>query len=168
MIVWEIFALISLILAGSLAFATVWSRKETWMRGVAVCAFILSFPAIVGVGLLSLSHPGPYTMAQITAAGEYRVLGLKMMQDVAIYVYLDVSGGAPRSYALPWDNDQANKLQDLMDRQREGKGGFMIKIPPFDRSLDIHPPEFHPMPQPKRIPDKPIQEKAPPRYERSA
>jgi hypothetical protein len=63
----------------------------------------------------------------------------------------------PRPILLPWDNDAANRIQKLMDEARpDERGQFMMRYEP---SLDIHGPQFHPLPQPPALPPKPRPER---------
>jgi hypothetical protein len=53
---------------------------------------------------------------------------------------------------LPWDNEAANRIQKLQDEAgSEAKGQFVMRYEP---SLDIHAPQFHPLPQPPALPPK--------------
>ena len=132
-----------------------------------MAVFLLMIPVITGTGFFSLGHPAPWVQTLTVPGGDYRVLGVKMVQDVAIYVWLDFGADHPRYFALPWDNETANQIQALLDRQQNGDGGFTLNIP-YEKSLDRNPPQFQPVPQPKMVPDKLPQQEEPRRYERSA
>jgi hypothetical protein len=164
----ELSGLLALTIAVGLTTATIWSRRQTAMRGAALAAFLALAPAIVGVGFFAMSHPAPWLQTITVPGGKYTVLGVKMVQDVAIYVWLDFGAEHPRYFALPWSNATADKMQDLLDQQKRGEiPGFRLDIP-YEKSLDMNPPQFLPLPQPKMVPDKPPQQQAPPVYERSA
>ncbi len=163
----ELSGLAALAIAAGLTTATIWSRRNTAMRSVALAAFLALMPAMVGVGFFAMSHPAPWLQTITVPGGKYLVLGVKMVQDVAIYVWLDFGEDHPRYFALPWDNETADKLQGMLDAQRYGDiPGFQLEIP-YEKSLDQNPPQFHPLPQPKMLPDKVPQEE-PQRYEREA
>jgi hypothetical protein len=165
--IFESLALIGVVGVALLATATIWSRKNTWIRGAAVAAFFALTPIIGGASIFALSHPAPYIPGILTPGGEHSVLEVKLVQDEAIYILLDFGISHPRYFALPWNNLLANELQDLMDQQRRGDiPGFDMVIP-YEFSWDGHPPQFHPKPQPivpipKRRNDNPL------RYERGA
>ncbi len=164
----ELSGLAALAIAAGLTTATIWSRRQTAMRGAALAAFLVLMPAIVGVGFFAMSHPAPWLQTITVPGGKYTVLGVKMVQDVAIYVWLDFGAEHPRYFALPWSNKTADELQGMLDAQRYGDiPGFELKIP-YEWSWDDNPPQFHPLPQPKRMPDKLEPQTEPDRYERSA
>ncbi len=163
---YEVFASLAVVMGASLALATVWSRKNSWVRGAAVASWLVLMPLVIGSSFFSLGHPAPWVQTINVPGGKYRVLGVKMVQDVAIYVWLDFGADYPRYFALPWDNATADKMQGLLDRERRGNGGFEIEIP-YEWSWDTNPPQFHLLPQPRMMPNKPPQTE-PERYERSA
>lgn len=151
--------------AGLFASATIWSRKNTWVRGAALAGFFAMAPIIGGAVVFALSNPAPFVLAP---GGEYRVLGVKMVQDEAIYVWLDFGADHPRYFALPWSNKTADQLQKLLDQQRRKQiPGFKMKIP-YEHSWDRHPPQFYPLPQPVIPIPKRHQQEQPYRYERGA
>lgn len=151
----------------ALVVATIWSRKDSWLRPAAVAGFFTILPATGALVFYTLSHPAPLIPVVSTPGGEYQVIGTKLVQDEAIYLWLDMGRGHPRYYALPWDNKTADRLQDMINQQKRGKiPGFTAKVP-FKFSWDRHPPEFHPMPQPV-IPIPKRRQQEPQRYERGA
>ena len=165
---YEILTVAAVAVGATLASATIWSRKSTWVRGMAVAVWIGLMPLVIGSSFFSLGHPAPWIQNINAPGGEYFVLGVKMVQDEAIYIWLDFGAGYPRYFALPWNNDTANQLQDLMDKQGTGKiPGFALDIP-YEWSWDENAPQFHPLPQPKLMPDKVEPQAEPKRYDRSA
>jgi hypothetical protein len=166
--IFEIFAIISLAIAVGLTTSTIWSRKQTIARVIAVLLFLGLMPVLAGVGFFAMSHPAPWVQTLTVPGGKYTVLGVKMVQDEAIYVWLDFGGEYPRYFALPWDNETADRMQRLLDAQRRGEiPGFRLLIP-YEKSLDTNPPQFQPLPQPKALPDKVPQQEPPTVYEREA
>jgi hypothetical protein len=77
--------------------------------------------------------------------GDYRVLAAKMVQDKAIYIYIDDETRVePRPLLLPWDNDTANAIQRALDGAPDGsEGEFMMSYEP---SLDMTEQQFHAVP----------------------
>lgn len=164
----ELSGLLALVIATGLTTATIWSRRETKMRVLTLVSFLAFMPAVAGVGFFAMSHPAPWLQTITVPGGDYTVLGVKMVQDVAIYVWLDFGKNHPRYFALPWDNKTADQLQGLSDQQKYGDiPGFKMVIP-YEWSWDKSPPQFHPLPQPKMMPDKPPQQEDLHRYEREA
>lgn len=138
----------------------VWSRRDTWGRPAAMGLFLLGVPAITVAGVESLGWHKPMSLAWDLEAGDHRVLAVKMVQDEAIYLYLDDGTRIePRPLMLPWDNGTANRIQALMDESGpEANGEFMLRYEP---SLDISEQQFHPLPQPPVLPPKVAPEPAP-------
>ena len=119
----EILALVGVVMLLGLTVATIWSRKNTWVRGAAVAIFMAAVPVIVGVGFSALSHPAPYQLS-IVPDGKYRVRGVKLVQDKAIYLLLDFDQDAPRYFSFPWSNKLADKIQRMMNQRQ----GFAVVI----------------------------------------
>jgi len=164
----EISGLLALAIAAGLVTTAIWSRKQTVARAAALAMFLALMPTLAGVGFFAMSHPAPWLQTITVPGGSYTVLGVKLVQDVAIYVWLDFGAGHPRYFALPWSNKTADEVQGLMDQQRYGDiPGFALDIP-YEPSLDENLPQFHPLPQPKMVPDKPPTQEEPQRYEREA
>ena len=132
-----------------LSWLVVWSRRKTPWRGYAVLMAALAIPAVAGAGIDALSYARPL-WAMWDMSGEYRVIGAKLIKDVGIYLYVDTMEVEPRSVSLPWNKDQAKKLQDLMDEPANG-GQFMMQ---YEFSWDRNQPQFHPLPQPPILPEK--------------
>lgn len=148
-----------LALLGAIAHLAIWSRAGTWARPAAVILFVLGIPAVGAAGLQSLGHHLPLKMAWELPPGEHRVLAAKMVQDEAIFLYLETGRNEPWPLQIPWSNDMANRIQKLQDEgDPDAKGQFMMR---FEPSLDLNAEQFHPLPQPPMMPPKPRQE-APP------
>ena len=165
--IWELAALVSILLAAGLTYATIWSRRKTWMRAAAVTAFLALLPVSVGVGMFAMSFPAPQIMMKMLPGGKYHVLHVKMRYGEAIFLLMDVGEATPRFFSLPWNDEVAKRLQGMLDKQRVGEGGRIYLKHRYEKSLDNNPPQFLQPPQPKMLPDKPQQE-APEQYEREA
>ncbi len=142
-------AIVALVAAS--AFLAVWSRRDTVGRTIAVALFVVSIPAAYGASVEMLGHHRPLWSAWDLPAGDHLVLGVKMVQDRAIYLYLD--GGnreEPRPLILPWSNEQASKIQKAMDGAPEGRGGQFIMSTNAENGEMV----AHPLPQPAAPPAK--------------
>ena len=150
---------LALALVTSLA---IWSRYPTRARGLSVIALLATAP-LTGAILAANSgwsvSPYPY-LSELPA--ETQILGVKIVQDVAIYVMLDVDG-EPRLFRLPWSTQQASKLQRLIEGAEADGGSITAKR---GDPGDDFPAEFWATPQPA-TPDK-MPEAAAPQYQRSA
>lgn len=157
MLAWLAVAIMMLFTAAT--WLAVWSRRDCWGRPAAVALFLVGTPAIAAAGVQLLGHHRPMAFVWELAPGDHRVLAAKMVQDEAIYLYLDGARSEPWPLMLPWDNEAANRIQQLQDKARpESHGQFMLRYEP---SLDTHAPQFHPLPQPPLLPPKPIPDVSP-------
>lgn len=149
------------VVLGVSAWSAVWSRRPTIGRAMSVLVFLSGSPiAFVSVAFC-LGWPVPLIGGITGPAGEYTVLGQKLVANKAIYVMIDV-GNVPRYYVLPWDQNAAKKMQDAADKE----AGMMVTIPPMEFSWERRKPlSFHELPQPQVLPQKPRQEQAPMRFD---
>lgn len=133
-------------LFGLAAWMAIWARRQTRARHVAMALFVLALPGIVVAAVETAGFPKPLAWAwELNGIDDLRVLSAKLIQDEAIYLYVDVDAGAPRSYSMSWNNEEASKIQGLMDGAKEQNGQFMMQ---FEWSWDTNAPQFHPLPQP--------------------
>lgn len=130
-------------------FMVIWSRKDTWARPASIVLFLAAVPGLAYASIETLGFHRPLKWAWGLSAGDQRVLAAKMVQDVAIYLYIDDPQRAePWPLQLPWSNELAEAIAKAQDQsQRDGNGGqFLFR---FDPSLETHAPQVHPLPQPK-------------------
>lgn len=155
-----------LALFSAAAWLAIWSRRDTWARPAAMLLFLAGIPTIGAAAVESLGWHKPLPLAWDLAPGDHRVLAAKLVQDQAIYLYLDDAARVePRPLVLPWSNDAANRIQALQDQAGpDSNGQFVMRYEP---SLDTHAPQFHPLPQPPALPPKPVPPPAP-RFELGA
>ena len=148
-----------IVLFAGAAWLAIWSRRDSWGRTAAVVLFLLGLPVIAAAGLHLLGHHRPMALAWEIPAGDHRVLAVKMVQDEAIYIYLDAGRSEPWPVLLAWSNEAANRIQKLQEEAPpDSHGQFMLRYEP---SLDVHGPQFHPLPQPPALPPKPVPDRAP-------
>lgn len=149
------------VLTGTLlvaALLVVWSRKTTWLRAAAI-PLALAAAGASGVAMLStLGFAVPMINGLTAPAGDHPLLSSKLVKGVGIFATLDLPEG-PRLYWLPWDTNMAEAVQEA--EGAPDSGGTMMTVPPFEFSWDQSKPSFQPMPQPKFLPDKPV-DSAPP------
>lgn len=164
---WQAFIPVAL-LAAAAATTIVWSRRETALRGLVMVAF---FVVLVGAAfntLVTLGHHRPvsYEALRMGYRGDLRaiLLGHKMIEGKAIYLYLD-RPGEPLAIELPWSDRTAEQLQEALRRLKRGQR--MQVIIPYEHSFGKGSPQFRPLPQPKFLPDKIRPERPPERYERT-
>ena len=122
---------------------TVWSRKDTWMRGTVIVMCLLSLPVLAYTSIEMLGWHKPIEYAW-RLDDEVRVRDAKLVEDEAIYLYVE-QVGEPRAISLDWDQELADQITQAGRASRDnGEQGFMLM---FDRSLDVEGMN-HPLPQP--------------------
>jgi hypothetical protein len=147
--------------AGLVTSAAIWSRYPTRARLLAVLAFLALMPVSWGIMQARAGwavEPIAY-VSELPAEAE--ILGVSLVQDVAIYVMLGAPGQPPRLFRLPWSNEQGSKLQRLMEANAENGGKLTAKR---GQPGEDYPIEFWGEPQPP-TPDKQPEASAP-TYER--
>jgi hypothetical protein len=156
-VVWLALGVIGLF-AGA-AWLAIWSRRDTWARPAAVVLFLAGMPTIAVAAIESLGWHRPIDLVWDLDSGDYRVLAAKMVQDKAIYIYIDDDARVePRPIILPWNNDIANAIQRALDGAPDGaEGQFVMRYEP---SLDMSEQQFHPLPQEPALPPKDAPEPA--------
>lgn len=83
-----------------------------------------------------------------------------MVINKGIYILVDLGDFPPLYLWKPWDQKTADAMQDAM-AEAGREGDVFMDVPPFEWSWDQNEPQFHALPQPKVLPDKPPQEQAP-------
>jgi hypothetical protein len=142
-----------------LAILVVWARRGLWVRVGAV----VFLAGLLGVDYLALndllSRPKPVRLEFLSAdAKEAQVLAAALHEGEAIYLWLRFEAQRqPRYYAMPWQRDTAQNLQEVLREAEQHRGRVMIRLP-FEPSLeDRVEPRFYALPQ-TRLPLKPAPE----------
>ncbi len=127
-------------------------RGRVWQRATSATIFLVLIGLVYGGSIELLSRPKPLRLEWRDAA-QARVIGATMREGEAIYVWIEVPGAdAPRAYALPWDMQMAQQLQNAM-QEGQAKGTDVQMSMPFEPGLDEREPKFYAAPQPA-LPDK--------------
>jgi len=147
--IWLVTALLTVLVAGVLTQFVIWSRKETRIRLAAVLIFAATIYGSYYASQYPLSWPAP--ISQGYDPGQYKMLGVKMLAGQGIYMLIDNGVKAPRYFKFPWNKEMADKIQDMLDNP-ENQGIQMVL--PFEWSWDQNPPQLHPVPRHKVMPDK--------------
>ena len=143
-----LFALVVLLIA-TLATVSVWAPRRLAVKaGALAVAFALmgvSYAAMLNL----LSKPKPASFEWwLARAAEATVLGSSIVEDEAIYLWLQMDGiDEPRAYRLPWDTRTAEQLQAAAREAAEGQTALRMRLP-FEKSLDDRDPRFYALPQP--------------------
>lgn len=140
---------ILVILTCVLASISIWSPRKLWVKGAAVAVTV----AIFVVGYMSLasllSLPKPVDLAWTERnVPEAQVLAASLREDVAIYIWLEMDGyGEPRAYALGWNMQLAEQLQEAMYEAEANGTGVRANFP-FETGTETTEPTFYADPQP--------------------
>ena len=127
-------------------------RGRVWQRAASATIFLVLIGVVYGGSIELLSRPKPLRL-EWRDATEAKVIGATMREGEAIYVWLEVPGAdMPRAYALPWDMQMAQQLQNAM-QEGQANGTDVEMSMPFEPGLDDREPKFYAAPQPA-LPDK--------------
>ena len=152
-----------LAIAAVLASIGIWAPRKTWVRLAAVGIMALFIPAAYAGLSDLLSRPKPVSIEWIHRnAKEATVLGSRVLEGQAIYVWLQLPGGEqPRAYILPYDAETAKQLHKAEgDAKRNGTQARMKR--PFESRKTRNPlkDQFFAPAQPP-LPSKPSERQAP-------
>ena len=127
-------------------------RQSGARRYVSVGAFIALVAIVYGGTIEVMSRPKPVALEWRDVA-EARMLGARMHEGEAIYLWLEVDGESePLAYALPWSLEAAQQLQGAT-AEAETNGTDVMVSEPFGAGLDDREPMFYAAPQPP-MPEK--------------
>ena len=132
-----LFAVVLLVVA-LLATIAIWSQRRTPIRTLAVVLTALFVPiGYLGLSEL-LSQPKPMQHEWFKRnVDEATVLGVSVREDEAIYLWLRLDDSLePRYYVLPWQQQLAEKLQNLVDEAIRDGAAVTISDP-FSRKIVI-------------------------------
>ncbi len=133
-----------LAIMGLLTWATIWSRREIWIRTAAINVFLVS---VLLIPLGGLNVLGWHRPARFGPDDKMMVLAYKLVRDEAIYLYVD-RDGEPISLVLPWSDKDAEDLTRAGRRAREEgdkEGRFMYERLAGERQF-YAPPQL-PLPE---------------------
>ena len=120
--------------AALLATIAIWSHRRVSIRTVAVVLTALFLPiAYLGVTEL-LSQPKPMQHEWFKRhVDEATLLGVSVREGESIYLWLRLDDSLePRYYVLPWQQQLAEKLQNLVDEAIK-EGASVVISDPFSR-----------------------------------
>lgn len=121
-----------------LASIAIWSHRRTHVRAVAVVLTALFIPiGYLGVTQL-LSQPKPMHHEWFKRhVDEATLLGVSVREGEAIYLWLRLDDSLePRYYVLPWQQQLAEKLQNIIDEAIRDGASVTISNPFSRNSFD--------------------------------
>ncbi len=136
-------------LAALLTTVALWAPRRIWIKLSALGVTVVFLPAgYFGLSEM-LSRPKPVGLELArTDLAEATVLGARMEEDKAIYLWLGIPGvEEPRAYALPWNEQLARQLQGA-ERESQDTGTPVQMRKPFEDSLDDREKVFYAAPPP--------------------
>lgn len=149
-------------IAAILASIAIWAPRKVLIRALAVAAAALFMPLayVYFVGLLS--KPKPVSFAWFERNVERAVvLSISLHEGEAIYLWLRLDGEfEPRYYRLPWQQRDAEALEDAVDAVSKSKGSIILQRPFTNHGFEdrgslnvqIVPPPSMPRKPPPRPP----------------
>lgn len=158
-----VFFVTMIAVAAILATVAIWAPRRPWVRIGALIVTVLFIP----IGYLQLTEmlarPKPIAFEWFRRNVEQaQLLGASLDEGRAIYLWLRVDKDIePRYYVLPWKQEVAEKLEDLIDNALRNNATIILKEPFIrkfmedmgDLNADIEPP---PLP-PQKMPTPPPQ-----------
>ncbi len=153
-------------LAGILGSISIWTPRKVWLKCTALCTLAFFLPVAYFTMTDLLSRPKPADLEWLHRQAEQaQVLGTRMKEGEAIYVWLEMEGVTePRSYVLPWDKQLAKQMHGAK-REAESKGQPLMMGKPFQPSLEQREKKFYAAPQPKLPPKSPGDAEGPMEFE---
>lgn len=149
--------------AAALATLAIWAPRRPLVRFAALFAVMLFIPIGYLQLLEMLSRPKPVAYEWFRKDVEQaQLLGASFDEGRAIYLWLRIDKDVePRYYVLPWKQEVAEKLEDLVDNALRNHATIVLKEPFIrkfmenlgDLNANIVPP---PLP-PQKMPTPPPQ-----------
>jgi hypothetical protein len=149
-----LFFVLGVILACALASISIWAPRKLWVKASALTLSAALFAVGYAGFTTMLSRPKPMSLAWAERhVPEAAVVGSMMVENVAIYVWLQFDGNPePRAFALPWDVQSAKQLQQAMQEAEANGTGVRMTLPVGD-AMDGGEARFWAKPQ-EPLPDK--------------
>jgi hypothetical protein len=148
----------ALFLAALLAAIAIWAPRIPRVRAAALLVATLLIPVGYLQAVELLSRPKPMRYEWFKRNVELaQILGASFDEGRAIYLWLRIEQEIePRYYILPWRQETAQKLEELIDNAIRKNATVLLKKPFFRKSLDdlgdlnaqIVPPKLPPQKSP--------------------
>jgi len=155
-----LFFVATIAVAATLATVAIWAPRRPVIRFAALAVTVLFIP----IGYLQLTEmlarPKPIAFEWFRRHVEQaQLLGASLDEGRAIYLWLRIDQDVePRYYVMPWRQETAEKLEDMIDNALRNNSTIILKKPFIrkfmedlgDLNANIVPPPLPPqkMPQP--------------------
>jgi hypothetical protein len=144
--------------AAVLAALAIWAPRKPWVRLVALGVTILFIPLgyLQLVELLARPKPASFEWFRKNVE-QAQVLGASLDEGRAIYLWLRIDKDVePRYYVFPWQQQTAERLEDLIDNAVRKNATIILKQPFIrkfmkdqgDLNANIVPPPLPPQKPP--------------------
>lgn len=157
-----VFFIASLGIGALLATIAIWAPRRPHVRIAALVATLLFIPVVYVQLVELLSRPKPMTFEWFERDVQLaQILGSSLDEGKAIYLWLRLEGEiAPRYYVMPWRQQAAEKLEDMIDNAIRQNATIVLKKPFIRKSdeewgdLNAHivPPPLPPQKKPQMPP----------------
>lgn len=138
-----------------MGFIAVWSPRQRSVKLLSVC--LVGATAVLGFSAFAnlLGRPKPLAW-DVLHSSDSQVLAGHIVENEAIYIWLlDPGSTTPRYLRLPWKQQDAQHLQDALNKGSSEGVGVMMGYPQESSLEDRDAPLFYALPQPK-LPDKTV------------
>ncbi len=144
------FAVIFALLLGVCVFFAL-PRTGTTQRVISVATYVLLIGIVYAGSVDLLGSPKPMRL-EWRMPGQATVLAARVQEGEAIYLWLQTpTMKEPRAYALPWDMQMAQQLQNAM--QEGESGGRAVRMEMAGGGSGDGVPKFYAQPH-QALPDK--------------
>ena len=150
--------IVTISVAAALAAIAIWAPRAPKVRIGALLVTALFIPLAYVQAIELLSKPKPVSFEWFDRDVQLaHVLGASMDEGRAIYLWLRIDGEVePRYYVMPWRQEAAEKLEDVIDNAIRQNATVVLKKPFIRKSenemgdLNAHviPPPLPPQKQP--------------------
>jgi hypothetical protein len=122
-------------------------RGRQWQCAASASLFLALIVVVYGASVELLGRPKPLRLELRQQADKAKVIAATMHEGEAIYVWLEFPGSdEPRAYALPWNGQMAQQLQNAM-QESQANDTELNMSKPFESGLDDREPKFYATPQ---------------------
>lgn len=136
-------AVIMCFLLAGFAYLAIWSRRPTYLRTLSIITLPIGLVISILLATLPLGHPTKCIFGLTIPKGQYAVLGMKIIKDDKIFLFLD-SGKEPLSCYIPYSNETASKLQETFNEfgsgEISGEGSIGDAFTESEQPITVHEP----------------------------
>jgi xanthosine utilization system XapX-like protein len=158
-----VFFIATIAVAAALATIAIWAPRPPLIRFVALAVTVLFIPIAYLQLSEMLARPKPIAFEWFRRNVEQaQLLGASLDEGRAIYLWLRVDQDVePRFYVMPWRQETAEKLEDLIDNALRNNSTIVLKKPFIRKFMedlgDLNANIIPPPQPPQKMPTPPPQ-----------